>query len=135
MATNQSPVDDMYNQTLGDLLALAGHLLAESNVTLSLGEMWMRRKSDASFSVSQALVRLSCWVAQAMGARSQLQYWMATNGYATTRTARQILTSWSSGSAQLMALIEALIMVVFFDDMVQNFAPEMVQEMNDFYPA
>lgn len=131
----KTPWQESLDLTLDEQVRILERVLSGTEVSLSLGEMWMQKKSDGSFIVLRALVALSSWQKRATGALSQLQYWMANNGYATTLTTQQVLTSWSGGSVMLTELIEATFLCLFYEDLIDTLEPDMATQVAEMYAA
>lgn len=127
--------DELLSLTLVEHLALAERVIDDLELTISLGEMWMQKKSDVSYSASEALAQVSYCHKRLMAVRSQLQYWTASNGYATTLPASKLLTSWCAGSVLLMALIDVGLHGLFWSDVFDAAVPTLTADIKRDYLA
>src|SRR5215217_2265610 len=95
------------NMTLEEFLKASESLSADVKPVVSHGKTLMRRTSDVSCSDYLVLGAVLSYHKQATEARSALQFWTATNGYARSLTIRQVFMTLTYGAARLMDLIKA----------------------------
>jgi len=131
----KSPWQESLNLTVTEQVEVLSGCLDDLDISLSLGEMWIARKLDVSYSGSRALGALSYYHKRATVVLSQLRYWMEANGYVTSLTTQQVLMSWCGGSALLMELIENVFLAVMYEDMLEAAVPDMVGQVAALYPV
>lgn len=125
METMGTRARGLYELTLIEVIKQLEVTLDDLVDTASAGRMWRQRRSDVSYSASQAVDKLSSSAKLLTAALSQLRYWLGVNGYATSLQVSKLLTSWSVGSVKLMDAIEAAFLGVFYTDLLVRMVPEL----------